>query len=229
MKRAVIVVAMVAAGLVAGAVRAQGEVDSSSRAAAPAPEAPKPRLPMFAPSSAANAKPMPQQERDERQFLRDAAATGRFESDASRMALAKSENPAVRAFATTLIKHHSKAGNELQYMLQARGMASPMLANDKRLTLNRLGKLQGTKFDREFMAQVGARNQQEGVQTYERASLATRDPQLKAWIDRSLPALRYHLTTGEGMVPSNLRLAKTSRADGAAVSRASWPSGSSTR
>ncbi|MDB5873803.1 MAG: hypothetical protein JWQ07_3245 [Ramlibacter sp.] len=218
-----------AAVLVAGAARAESEAEYSSPSPSPSPAAgarssspsaspfgpraiepakPKANPSLFAPASAANAKPMSAQQREERQFLKDAAATGRFESDASRLALSKSSNSAVRSFAATLINHHTASGNELLYMLQVRGMAPPMLANDKRKTLNRLAKLQGAKFDREYMAQVALKNQQEDVQSFERASLNTRDPQLKAWIDRTVPTLRYHLTTGERMAPSDIKPVK---------------------
>ena len=175
---------------------------------------PKPRPvnpAMFAPAAAAATKAMPVQQRDERRFLKDAAAGGRFESDASRLALAKSNNAGVRSFAATLINHHTAASNELQYMLHVRGMAAPMLANGQRKVLNRLAKLQGAKFDREFMEELGLKSQQDNVHMFERASLATRDPQLKAWIDKTLPTLRYHLTTVERLVP-DARMARTGAA-----------------
>ena len=85
---------------------------------------------------------------------------------------------------------------------------SPMLANDQRKTLNRLGKLQGGKFDREFMAEVGLRYQQDDVQYFEKARLVAGEPALKAWIDRNLPTLRYHLATAERLAPADLRFAK---------------------
>jgi putative membrane protein len=107
----------------------------------------------------------------------------------------------VRSFAATLINHHASASNELLYMLQARGMAAPMLGNDQRKTLNQLAKLHGARFDREFMEQVGLRNQQDDVLYFEKASQWARDPQIKAWIDRNLPTLRYHLTTAEAVKP----------------------------
>jgi predicted outer membrane protein len=163
---------------------------------------------MFAPTAAANAKRMTPQQRDEWRFLKDAAATSRFESEAARLALARSSDPGVRAFAATLINHHSTAGTELLYMLHVRGMAPPMLANDQRKTLNRLGKLQGGKFDREFMAEVGLRYQQDDVQYFEKARLVAGEPALKAWIDRNLPTLRYHLATAERLAPADLRFAK---------------------
>lgn len=163
---------------------------------------------MFAPAAAAAAKRMTPQQRDEWRFLKDAAATSRFESDAAHLALARSSDPGIRSFAATLINHHATAGNELLYMLHVRGMAPPMLANDQRKTLNRLGKLQGGKFDREFMAEVGLKYQQDDVQYFEKARLVAGEPALKAWIDRNLPTLRYHLATAERLAPADLRFAK---------------------
>lgn len=198
---------VVAAVVVAGAAHAQSPpvFKAPARAATPA---------MFAPAAAANTRRMAPQQREEWRFLKDAAASGRFESEAARLALARSSNPGVRSFAATLIDHQASAAGELVNLLQGRGMAPPMLANDQRKTLNRLAKLHGAKFDREFIAQVALRRQQDDVLEFEKASMSMRDPQLKAWVDRTLPTLRYHLTTGE-------RLAGPAPAADPFVSRAS--------
>lgn len=206
--------AAAAALLWSGAAHAEGEAGQGSSAlfgqrGAAAPKANvHAKSTLFAPAAAVDAKRMPAQQRDERRFLKDAAATGRFETEASRLALGKSNDPGVRSFAAMLINHHASASNELLYMLQARGMAAPMLGNDQRKMLNRLAKLHGAKFDREFMEEVGLRYQQSDVQYFERASLSTRDPQIKAWIDRNLPTLRYHLVTAERLAPPDSKLAK---------------------
>jgi predicted outer membrane protein len=191
----VVVLAMVA--VVSSAAAASTEAVPARQATA-----------MFAPAAAAHAKRMTPQQRDEWRFLKDAAAISRFESEAARLALARSSDPGVRSFAATLINHHSSAGNELVHMLHARGMAPPMMANDQRKTLNRLGKLQGGKFDREFLAEVGLRYQQDNVQYFEKARLAAGEPTLKGWIDRNLPTLRYNLATAERLAPADLRFAK---------------------
>ena len=92
------------------------------------------------------------------------------------MALGKSSDPAVRSLAATLIDHQTASGNELLRMLHLRGMAPPMLGNDQRKTLNRLAKLQGAKFDREFLEQVGLKPSRTRCRYYEKAgaSVATR-------------------------------------------------------
>jgi putative membrane protein len=151
---------------------------------------------------------MPAPEREERQFLKDASASSRFEAEASRMALGKSHDPGVRSVAATLINHHAAVGNELLHMLNARGMAAPMLANDQRKILNRLGRLHGAKFDREYLEKVALGHQQEDVASYEKARLAAIDPLLKTWIGQKLPTLRYQLATAERLAPPDLRVAK---------------------
>jgi predicted outer membrane protein len=201
----VCVVAAAAALLWAGVARAEreGEYAKPEFGASPKPPPPQaahllPARPaMFAAASAANARKMSPEQREERRFLKDAAAASRFEGEASRMALVRSNNAAVRTFAATLINHHASTSIALQHLLHGRGMAAPMLANDQRKILNRLAKLSGARFDREYTEEVALRYQQEGLQAYERAAMTTRDPALKAWIARSLPTMRYHLASAE--------------------------------
>lgn len=185
-----------------------------AKAAARAPEQaqpvarPAPRPAIFAPAAAVHAKRMTPQQREERRFLKDAAASSRFEAEASRLALGKSHDAGVRSIATTLINHNATVSNELLHMLHARGMAAPMLGNDQRRILNRLAKLQGSKFDREYLQEVALRHQQEDIDQYEKASEAAHDGRLKAWIDRKLPTLRYHLTLAERVAPADVKLAR---------------------
>jgi len=157
---------------------------------------------VFAEASAANARKMSAQQREEWRFLKEAAALSRFESEASRMAMAKSKDPGVRSLAATLIDHHASAGIALQHMLHGRGMAPPMLANDQRKTLNRLAKLSGARFDREYTQQVGMKYQQEDLQIYQKAAATATDPVLKAWITQNLPTLRDHLAQAERLAGS---------------------------
>jgi len=211
----VCVVAAAAAMLWTGVANAGNE-------AKPAPPHPS----FFAAAAAVNIKPVTMEQREERRFLKDAAAASRFQSEASRMALGKSNDAGVRSFAATLINHHAAATTTLQHMLHVRGMAPPMLDNDQRKTLNRLAKLHGRKFDREFMEEVGLKHQQQDVEQYETASVAVGDPALKAWIVHTLPTLRYHLATAERTTLPEPRLAKAaapSKAAAAPRSKAAAP------
>src|SRR5438105_12123567 len=110
-----------------------------------------PRPGMFAAASAPFATRLTPEQRDEWRFLKDAAAAGRFERDAARMALAKSGDANVRTLAATLVNHHAGSLQSLQQMLHARNIAPPMLANCPRKQLNRLSKIQGATFEREWV------------------------------------------------------------------------------
>ncbi len=212
----VCILAAAAAMLCAGVARAQSA--SPNLVLDPAkPSGPAPARPAtFAPSSAVSSKRLTPEQRDEWRFLKDAAAASRLEAEASRMALTKSNDSAVRSLAATLVNHNGTAGPVLQHMLHVRSMAPPMLSNDQRKTLNRLSKLQGLKFDRAYMEEVALKNQQEGVQSFQKASAIAGDPALKAWIDRTLPTLRYQLATAERVMASNARLGKVGASSSAA-------------
>lgn len=211
------VVALSAALAWAGAAHAESAAEyGNPPAAAVAPPGtsatqprarPAARAPVFAAGSAANARPMPMQQREERRFLKDAAAASRFQADAARIALTKSSTPVVRSLAAGMLDQQRSEGDPLLRLLHQRSLAPPMLANAQRKTLNRLARLQGRAFDREFLVQVALKSQQDEVLDYEKAAATIADPALKAWIDERLPALRYRLATAERAAPPDLRSA----------------------
>ena len=150
--------------------------------------------------------------REERRFLRDAAAQNRFELDASRLAFAKSGNGAVRSLAAALINHNNTVGLELAHLLNARGMAMTMIGNDQRKTLTQLGKLGGgSKLDSLYLEKVGLA-QAAVVRDFEKQAVAIHDPQLNAWIVKTLPTIRYHRDMAERATPGRAQLAKLNRA-----------------
>lgn len=161
----------------------------------------------FAAASAPFARRLAPEQRDEWRFLKDATAASQYGGEAARLALAKSGDPRVRSLAATLVNHHSSAQAALQHMLHTRRMARPMLSGEQRKSLNRLAKLQGAKFDREWLETVGLRSQQEELAAFERAAGAVRDPALRSWIGRTLPTMRYQLASAERVVTGGTKFA----------------------
>lgn len=205
---------LTAAFLMPGAVVAQGEHAVPAMAPSPAAgdEQPRPviRMPVYAAAAAAAAgtRRMSIEQREERGFLRNVAAASRFEAEAARIAVGKSANATVRSFATSLLNHHTSATPVLQHMLHARGMAAPMLENAHRKVLNRLAKVDGAKFDREFMATVGLKYQAEEVQVFERAQKVVKDPVLAAWIEKTLVARRDTLAIAEQATNGDVKMVR---------------------
>lgn len=162
----------------------------------------------FAASSAHLAKPMTAEQREEARFLKEAAASARFQAEAARVALGKSSDPNVRTLAASLANQQQAAQVALHQMLRVRSMAPPMLTNDQRRVLNRLAKLRGTAFDRKWMEWVALRSQQRDIQALETATGTLRDPQILGWIARTLPAARWQLASAERVVAHGTRFAK---------------------
>lgn len=176
----------------------------------PAPSRIAPRPAPFAAGSVPAAGPLSTDGREERRFLREAAAQSRFELDASRLAFSKSGNSAVRSFAASLINHHNTVGLELAHLLNARGLALPMISNEQRKALNQLAKLNGNRFDAVYMQQVGGA-QAAVARDYEKASVSIREPQINAWILKTLPTKRYHVTLVERAAPGDAQGARGNR------------------
>ena len=159
------------------------------------------RAPVSAPV-AAQVRPAGQAQRLERRFLQIAAANMRFQAEASQLVLARSNNPAVKDLAATLLARHKQAQPELLHLLQARSMAMQMLVSQHSRVLKQLGKQQGAKFDRQYVEEVVLRSSQADVQNYERLAAQAEDPVLRAWVDRQLPTLRFHLVKAGKALPS---------------------------
>ena len=157
---------------------------------------------IYAAAAAAEAKPLPPAQRLERRFLQVAAANLRFESDASRMAQARTSNPAVKDLANTLLARQQTAQPELLRLLHVRGMALPMPTSEHNKVLKQLGKANGAKFDRIYVDEVVLRSYHVDITNYEKVAAQADDPVLKAWIERQLPTLRFHSAKAGKALPS---------------------------
>lgn len=138
--------------------------------------------------------------RDERVFMREAMASNRFWIEASKLALQKAQRPYVRELAQSALGHHLQAQESLSRLARARGLTPPMLHNDQRKILNRLAKSGGRGFDGEYLDKVAIKDHRDEIWLYEKASRDAKDPELQAWIETNLPALRTHLVLAEDAV-----------------------------
>jgi putative membrane protein len=158
--------------------------------------------PAYAPSAAAQAKPLPPTQRLERRFLQIAAANLRFEAEASRLAQDRTNNPAVKDLADTLLSRQQTVQPELLRLLHVRGMAAPMPMNQQSKRLKQLAKLNGAKFDRLYIDEVVLKSEQADIGNYEKVAAQAEDPVLKAWAERQLPSLRFSYAKAGKALPS---------------------------
>ena len=141
--------------------------------------------------------------RRDRKFIEEAAGSGMFEVQVAQLAVTKASDTAVKDFASKLVDHHSAANNELVKLANAKGIELPPAPpRGKRRDIEKLGKLSGAEFDREFVREVGIKDHEKDIKDFEKASKDVKDPELKAWVDKTLPTLKQHLAAAQQLPQS---------------------------
>ncbi len=174
--------------------------------------------------------------RADRRFIEDAAASGLFELQAAQLAAAKAADPAVKSLASMLVEHHTSANRELMQLANSKGLELPPApTRAMRREVEELGKKTGSAFDQEFVRKVGVREHEKDIKRFQEASKDVKDPELKAWIDKTLPALEQHLAQAQrlpqaqsGSARSGSGTSTSGAGPSGSTSPATGPSGGST-
>jgi putative membrane protein len=137
----------------------------------------------------------------ERTFMSQAVSRAMYQTEVSRLAAERALDPRVRSYALTLAGQGSRVSNEMGAMMRAKGVPRPSgLAADKATKLHRLAALRpSANFDLGYARVVGVEDRQSTIALYERARRYAMDAELKAWIDRTLPVLRQHLSAAQAL------------------------------
>ena len=136
--------------------------------------------------------------RGDRKFIQEAAGSGMFEVQAAQLAAQQASDANVKSFAGMLIDHHTKANDELVKLANAKRVELPAAPpRAMRRDVEKLGKKKGEEFDREFVREVGIKAHEKDIKAFEKASKDLKDPQLKAFVDKTLPTLKEHLAAAQ--------------------------------
>ena len=128
-----------------------------------------------------------------RTFVTKVAGGGRFEVEASRLAADKASDAAVKSCASMRVDHHTAANKELMPLASSKGMTSrASVPADKQRVPDRMGKLSGASFDREYVQTVGTKDHQEYVRLFQSTSRNARDAETKAWAAKTFSTLQQH-------------------------------------
>jgi putative membrane protein len=129
---------------------------------------------------------------DEQQFVKKAAAGGLAEVKLSELASDRASDAKVKAFAAQMVTDHTQANNELKPIADANKIPVPTkLQGESEVAYKRLEKLSGAKFDAAYV-KVMVTDHDKTVSAFEDASSKVKNPDLKAFIDKTLPVLRQH-------------------------------------
>jgi putative membrane protein len=131
--------------------------------------------------------------RGDRKFIEESLAHGQFEIQAGQLAATKATDPAIKSFGEQMVKDHTAASQSLQ-QIASKHQIEPAkeLPRAQRNKLQDLQKKTGADFDKEFVKEVAMEAHEDDVKKFTKASKDVKDPELKAWVDKTLPTIQQH-------------------------------------
>jgi putative membrane protein len=129
----------------------------------------------------------------DRTFIMEAAAGGMAEVQLGKLATENASNGDVKRFGQMMVDDHTKANNELMQIAKDKQLMAPhALKPQDQETYDKLSKLSGEQFDREYMQHMVADHQKD-VAAFKKASQSASDPDVKQFASSTLPTLQKHL------------------------------------
>jgi putative membrane protein len=135
---------------------------------------------------------------DDSTFVRNAAQAGIAEVELSRLALATSRDPDVRAFAERMVADHEKANEELS-SLAAEGKVSMPTSpdSDEEVAISELKGKTGADFDEDYAKRMAADHVKAVALFRAAAQSRALAPALAQYAKRTLPTLEHHQKMAE--------------------------------
>ena len=130
---------------------------------------------------------------DDAKFAVDAANGGMTEIQLSQLAATKAVNSKIKEFADMMVMDHTKAGGELKAVAMTKNITLPDSVNaDSKKAIADLSAKSGADFDKAYVDKMVA-DHKATVDMFESASKSLKDPDLKAFVDKTLPTIKGHL------------------------------------
>lgn len=129
----------------------------------------------------------------DKEFAKKAAAGGMAEVKMGRLAEANGSSANIKSFGQKMITDHSAANASLKTAAAKDNVALPDNPSpDEQQTIDKLSKLNGDAFDREY-AKTMVKDHSKDVQLFRKEADSGKDPELKAFAQKTLPKLEEHL------------------------------------
>jgi len=185
---------IVTAGLACAlALPAIGDAQSSAQPPAKPPTT-KPEIPKTQPTPHAGEKSASASglAAADQAFVKEAAMGGMAEVDLGQLAASKASSPDVKQFGQRMVDDHGKANDELKSWASQKSVNLPTELDAKHKAEHaKLEKLSGDAFDRAYMTSMVADHNKD-VADFQKQAKSAKDPDLKAWVTKTLPTLQDH-------------------------------------
>jgi len=128
----------------------------------------------------------------------DMAMVNMAEVEMGKLAQSKSQNPEVKTFAQQMIDDHTKGLQEVQAVAQAKGVTLPTELDAKHKAMSeKLAKLNGEAFDREYMKVGGVASHKEALALLKKNQKSAKDADVKGLAAKMQPTVEQHLKAAQ--------------------------------
>ena len=142
----------------------------------------------------------------DKNFAMKAAQAGIAEVSTGKIAAANASNADVKKFGEHMQQDHGKANDELMQIAQSRGIALPKEPDKKhQQAAKKLEGMKGAQFDKAYMSE-NVKDHKQAVALFSKQASSGKDPELKAFAEKTLPTLKQHLQMAQDL---NANVAKS--------------------
>jgi putative membrane protein len=134
---------------------------------------------------------------EDSKFAVEAASGGMMEVQLGELAQQKASSKAVKDFGSMMVRDHSKANDELKALAGTKNITLPPAPGEDHMDhIKKLSEKSGKEFDKDYMSMM-VDDHQDDIDKFEKCSKDAKDPELKAFADKTLPKLREHLAAAK--------------------------------
>jgi putative membrane protein len=133
------------------------------------------------------------------EFVQKVLQCGQMEIQMGQLAQQKAQNQQVKDLGAALVRDHTQSNQKLQQIAQQSNVqtskghdAHADKADKHQKTLDSLKNQSGAEFDKAFVTHA-IKDHKKSIGHFEKCQKDVQEPQLKAFIDETLPKLRQHL------------------------------------
>ena len=128
----------------------------------------------------------------DKDFMTEAAQGGMAEVKMGELARTKGQSDKVKGFGDRMVTDHTKANDELMALATQKGVTLPAdIGTEEQQTYDKLDKLSGADFDKAYMDAM-VKDHDKDVAAFEKQAKATKDKDLKGFVQKTLPVLKDH-------------------------------------
>lgn len=146
-------------------------------------------------------------------FVRVAAHGGLAEIKLGKLAMDQGSNEAVKAFGTSMVAEHTKAGDELKEAAKEERIALPTdLSAKDQATYDRLSKLSRVDFDQAYAQEI-VKDHQQDLRDFQREANHGNNDVIRGFASATVPMIQQHLDQAKAMLKT-VSPASTGRTNG---------------